>query len=66
MALKDGDVIGLGDSSLLRVAISAAAPPGAAAGAGAAAARAPLAVPTVESFLTAECEAAVQRLQARR
>ncbi len=64
--LKDGDVIALGEHSVLRVSItaaSAAAPPAAGA---AAASRAPLAVAhTVESFLNAQCEGAIAQLQVR-
>ncbi len=68
VTLKDGDVICLGDSTVLKVSIAGAqgsAPPEA----GSAAARAPAAgrpggsAPTVESFLQAQCETAVTQLQ---
>lgn len=63
-ALKDGDVITLGDSTVLKVSITAAQ-----AGAAAAPAPAPLGaaavVPTVESFLNAQCEQLVARVRSQ-
>jgi len=54
VALSDGDVLSLGDASVLRVAISRPAPPP------------PPAVPTVESLLLERCEEHCAQIKARR
>lgn len=53
MALHDGDDVLFGESSMVKVHISAAAQQPSAAGSGL----------TVEQFLTEQCDALVQRLQ---
>ena len=62
-ALKDGDVITLGDSTVLKVSLRAAPAAGAAATPAPAPLGAAAAVPTVEAFLNAQCEQAVARLR---
>jgi hypothetical protein len=70
VVLHDGDTISLGDATVFKVSISnascpAAAPAAAAPAAAAARAAAGACVPTVESFLNAQCEATCARFQVR-
>lgn len=54
MALSDGDVVSLGDSTVMRVALSRPPPPP------------PPPVPTVESLLRERCEQHCAEIKARR